>query len=58
MKENVQLVADLNIRFVPNASEYQAAELSFDERKWRAEIEVEEVRDPIENSRAPCPVAF
>jgi hypothetical protein len=52
VKENVQLVADLNIRFVPNASEYQAAELSFDERKWRAEIEVKEVRDPIE-IRAP-----
>jgi hypothetical protein len=48
VKEGGQLVADLNIAFVPNASEYEVAELAFDERNWRPEMEIDEVRDPIE----------
>jgi hypothetical protein len=48
VKERGRLIAEMNIAFVPNASEYEAAELALDERNWRPETEIDEVHNSIE----------
>jgi hypothetical protein len=47
------LAADLNLKFVPNASEHDFSTMAIDERHWEPEIEIEETWPPINFFRSP-----